>query len=82
MAKYLFAAAAALALMTAQPVRADEGCQHCPQHKMAAGEKKEGQKPAACACHGGEAKECKCGEKCGCGHCQEHKAGKEEKKAS
>lgn len=79
MAKFLVAAAAAFALLTAAPARADEGCKNCPQHKMAQAEKKDGDKPAACAC-AGEGKECKCGEKCGCPHCHAAKAEKESKK--
>jgi hypothetical protein len=84
MAKFLFAAAAAFALFSAQPVRACEDCKNCPKHQVAAGDKKDAEKPAACACAGQGSKECKCGEKCQCPHCHQHQAAPkaDEKKAS
>jgi hypothetical protein len=82
MAKFLFAAAAAFALFSAQPARACEDCKNCPKHQVAAGDKKDAEKPG-CACHGSDGKECKCGAKCECPHCHEMKAAKpDEKKAS
>jgi hypothetical protein len=82
MTRFLFAAVAAIAFFTAQPVLACEDCKNCP-HKVADADKKPAadKAPAAgCAC-AGQGKECKCGEKCACAHCGAHKAGEKKDEA-
>ncbi|HTN51894.1 MAG TPA: hypothetical protein VML50_05785 [Anaeromyxobacter sp.] len=77
MKRIIFAALAAIAFFTAQPVFACDDCKNCPMHKVAESDKdkKEAATPP-CKCHGAEAKECKCGEKCGC---PAHKKAEEKK---
>ena len=66
MKKILLAALFAFAVVAAAPASAECGnCKNCPS-KMASEKKDE---KAACACPGGEGKECKCKEGCKCGHC-------------
>jgi hypothetical protein len=88
MLRYLLAAAAAFALVAAQPVRACEDCKNCPHHKDTVAQAEKADKKAdpkaddkaekvGCHCAGG--KECKCGPNCTCEHCSAHKAVKEKK---
>lgn len=76
MSRILLAAVAALAVLAARPVIADEGgCKNCPHHQTAQAEKgdKKDAPKVGCPC-AGEGKECKCGPSCQCAHCGAKKA--------
>jgi hypothetical protein len=82
MTRFLFAAAAALALSFALPTYAGcPNCADCPEHKdkVAAAEKKEGGEKVACPCKAETKGECKCGANSGC-HCPHCHSVKESKK--
>ena len=86
MIRMILAAAAAPALVSANPAFACPNCNDCPhKDKVAAadkGEKKDGEKKAAsCGC-AGEGQECKCGAQCQCAHCGAKKAEKKAEKKS
>ncbi len=74
MLRTMLAAAAALALIAAQPVLACPGkdCD-CAKHKATAAEKADAKDTAAAPCPCREAgKKCKCGPDCKCPNCPEH----------
>lgn len=79
MTRILLAAVAAFALAGAAPAYAGN-CADCPEHEVAAADKAEKKDATAkaCACPGGDGKECKCGPKCECPHCHAKKAEKKE----
>lgn len=83
MTRILLAAAAALTLAVAFPTYAGcANCADCPEHKVAAAEKKDGDAKVACPCNAETKGECKCapGSGCHCPHCHAAKASKETKK--